>query len=172
MFTTATETPHWFPELDLHSTEEESVAQFRQRLNIADEAPEVTRYNNSDTPLYRFLTKYERETETLFTPRHFQYVDYLHAASSEDFGRTQTVYEKNFKVHLVHPGDFDDYRTYAYYDDSEVSYDYGVEHKVKKFIDPGLSSLELDWELRFLNVMKNRSVRMGPLEAFLLRHAV
>ena len=120
-------------------------------MNIADEAPEVTRYNNSDTPLYRFLTKYERETETLFTPRHFQYVDYLHAASSEDFGRTQTVYKKKFKVHLVQPGDYDDYCTYAYYDDSEVPIDYGVEHKVKKFVDPEISSLELDWEYSDIN---------------------
>ena len=92
---------HWSERLAVYETSEETVAQFRQRCNISDEAPSFTPYSGfilrpgrerrlvqSSTTLWESLTYWEKVVERHFTPEIFHYREDWHAPSSVDFGNT------------------------------------------------------------------------------------
>ena len=111
--------PYWSPHLDSLSSEQETVAQFRERLNILDEAPQFTPFSGdkSEVDPASFLTDYERHVEEGFTPHFFKYFEEFHGPPS-----TVTGIVKNYagvELSIFHPSVYDDYCVYALDEDPD-----------------------------------------------------
>ena len=111
----------------------ETVAQFRERLNIADEATENTPWES--------LTEYEQSVEIFFTPNKFRYIEHIHGPSIEDFGRTLENTEGE-RIHLFTSLEYDDEHPYALCEENKESY---VQEDLSQR-SYSLRSLEKDWE--------------------------
>ena len=99
---------HWSERLAVYETDEETVAQFRQRCNVLDEAPVFTPFSGfiigpnkeprlvqSTTTLWDSLTSWEKAAERHFTPAYFRYRERWHGPSSIDFGNIVADYDND-----------------------------------------------------------------------------
>ena len=84
---------YWSEYLFDLGTDQETVAEYRKRLNIVDEPPQFTRFNaDSFTPVWESLTQWEKLAESLFTPKGFEYVEQIHGPPKID----ETYYSYNY----------------------------------------------------------------------------
>lgn len=164
------------------STKEETVAQFRERLNIPTFEPVYNRIttlprgNRQVLPSasYRALTRWERYVEELFTPNNFKFRAQFHSPPEEDIP-TKVTNGNWEELHLFFPTDHESHVPYVgNYDYTEEGvhndFSYRPHHKKGKgfFPDPLLESLELDWEYseetlqRWLNEKVYRARLLTP----------
>ena len=131
-------------------TPNETVAQFRRRLNIVNTIPVYHTFGNSRMPPEDFLTEHERNVERLFTPAQFEYIEIIHGPSSFDFGYKLRNID-NDPVHFFFPTDHESREPYVISFDQNVAFSedfYYSSHQsngIGKFEDPLLISLETDW---------------------------
>ena len=142
------------------STEEETVTQFRERLNIPTFEPDynrITTLPGDNRPIapsasYRALTRWERYVEEIFTPKRFKWEAKFHSPPEEDI-ETKILNENWEPLHIFFPGDHETnwaYLGYFWYDETGLDRDFRYRPHDQKgkgfFRDPILSSLELNWE--------------------------
>ena len=119
--------------LSHYNSRRETVAQFRERLNIVDEASEITPWDS--------LTEFEQSVEIFFTPKSFRYIEHIHGASEEDFGRTLENQDGE-KIHLFSSSEYDDEYPYAFHAENKESFiEENLTHR-----NYNLNILETDWE--------------------------
>ena len=94
--------PYWSDYLLDPGTDQETVAEFRKRLNVDVTEPQFTRFNaESSTPVWDSLTQVERVVESLFTPTEFLYIDTVHGPPTID--KTYLEYDLTESRQIEYP---------------------------------------------------------------------
>lgn len=114
---------YWSEELSAYRTKRETVAQFRKRLDIADEPPKFV--SKSNTTLWESLTVYKQNIEKFLSPRQFGYSRDLHRPYSTDLGNTidntlQENKDRSSLIHFFYPTNHSESITYAYENSNNV----------------------------------------------------